>query len=68
MFESLAVAYRATVFGISGYSEFSKHGFIKNSAKFTPNALDVDLTGKVNLSFAFDPVFSFALQSYNWIK
>ena len=53
MFESLAVAYRATVFGISGYSEFSKYGFIKNSAKFTTNALDVDLTGKVRIVKVF---------------
>ncbi|KAI9334508.1 hypothetical protein DFJ73DRAFT_852950 [Zopfochytrium polystomum] len=46
MFESLAIAYRSTVFGLSGYSEFTKFGFAKNSESFTKNALNVSLAGK----------------------
>ncbi|KAJ3094372.1 Dehydrogenase/reductase SDR member 12, partial [Phlyctochytrium planicorne] len=46
-FESLAVLYRASLFSIGGYNQFSRYGFITNSASFTPGALDVDLKGKV---------------------
>ncbi|KAJ3279351.1 Dehydrogenase/reductase SDR member 12, partial [Blyttiomyces sp. JEL0837] len=47
MFESVAVLYRASLFSVGGYKDFSKYGFIANSAKFTPGALDVDLKGRV---------------------
>ncbi|KAJ3200186.1 Dehydrogenase/reductase SDR member 12, partial [Dinochytrium kinnereticum] len=46
-FESLAVLYRASLFSIGGYNQFSRFGYLSNAEKFTPGALDVDLKGKV---------------------
>ncbi|KAJ3355621.1 Dehydrogenase/reductase SDR member 12 [Entophlyctis luteolus] len=38
--EAAAVAYRATVFGVSGFFSFTRLGFEKAALAFTPNALD----------------------------
>ncbi|KAJ3088764.1 hypothetical protein HK102_008011 [Quaeritorhiza haematococci] len=45
--EAGLTSYRATVFGIKGYLEYTKQGFQNAQKDFTPGALDVDLTGRV---------------------
>lgn len=46
MFESIRTSYRATLFGLWGYKDFTKPGFVAASKSFDTTSLDVDVKGR----------------------
>ena len=44
--ETVAVGYRSTLFGAIGMRDFTKSGYERASAQFTPGVLNVDLKSK----------------------